>query len=57
MNSLVNVSVTKGEYNVLVNALNNARLDPKNSPVAKKQYTDMYVKLVEMKSGKGTAVI
>ena len=48
--------LTDGESNILLNALNKARMDRANSPLAKKQYTDMYVKLTELKYGEGTAV-
>lgn len=57
MDKLMKVTVTEEEYNILINALNKARRDWENSSLAKKQYTDMYVRLMEDKYGKGSAVL
>ena len=48
------IPLSKGEWNIIIHALDHKRQDPRNSKVAQKQYEDTYVKLMEEIYGEGS---
>jgi hypothetical protein len=57
MSMKTSIPLTDGEWNVIIGALYHKRYDSNNSKLAKQQYTDLYVKLMNIKYGEGSAVI
>lgn len=50
----INMTLNKGEWNTIIHAVDQKRQDPRNSKLAKKQYEQMYIKLMDELYGEGT---